>query len=316
MLHLKDFSGNGTCEWLWSQWVGTLFIMLWPLLIVDILTLGGRLSSGWHKRGLLCALVVGVFLCALATVQGLRAPIVVKHIVTLENLPPALDGTTIVAVSDLHLGALIDSIWLKKRLKQIAELSPDMVMLVGDIFDTSGAQAQPFVEQLRTIQTPLGVWAVSGNHEFYARGRLELFAAANIKLLQNSWRIVASGLTLAGVDDLSIARRQQQDQEILATTLAERPQQCTILLSHSPLLIEQAADNDVDLIISGHTHNGQIWPFNYLVALRYPYLHGLYRIGNTQLLVGAGTGTWGPRMRLWQPAEIIQIVLKNQRVKM
>jgi len=260
-------------------------------------------------------LVIGIILCALATVQGMRAPVVVKHSIAIENLPPALDGTTIVAVSDLHLGALINSVWLQNRLQQIAELSPDMVVFVGDIFDTSGQQAQPFTKLLRTIQAPLGVWAVNGNHEFYASGRIELFGAANIRLLQNSWSTVAPGLTLAGVDDLSIARRQHQDQNILATTLAERPQQCTILLSHSPLLIEQAADRDVDLIISGHTHNGQIWPFNYLVAQRYPYMHGLYRIGNTQLLVGAGTGTWGPRMRLWQPAEIIQIILKTQTAK-
>lgn len=313
MLHLKNVSDNALCEWLWSQWVGILFVMLWPLLIVDLLTLGGRLSARWHQRGLRYALALGVFLCILATVQGLRAPNVTRYTVTLESLPSQLDGITIVAVSDLHLGTLINSAWLGQRVQQIEELSPDMVVLVGDIFDISGPQAQPFTEQLRTIKAPLGVWAVSGNHESYSKGRMELFAAADMTLLHNRWSMAAPGLIVAGVEDLTTAQRQNHGKGLIEEALSSRPQQTTILLSHSPLQLEQAADNNVDLMISGHTHNGQIWPFNYLVALRYPCIHGLYHIGHTQLIVGAGTGTWGPRMRLWQTAEIVQIVLRAKK---
>jgi predicted MPP superfamily phosphohydrolase len=86
----------------------------------------------------------------------------------------------------------------------------------------------------------------------------------------------------------------------------------TILLSHTPWLTGRVADSGVEIMLSGHTHNGQIWPFNYLVRREYPHVGGRYDMGGTTLIVGRGTGTWGPRMRLWRPGEITLITLRSE----
>ena len=94
-------------------------------------------------------------------------------------------------------------------------------------------------------------------------------------------------------------------------TLANRPPGAVILLSHSPLLADVAATAGAGLMLSGHTHNGQIWPFGYLVRLSYPLLGGRYEVGGMPVIVCCGTGTWGPRMRLWRPGEILRITLRS-----
>ncbi len=84
-----------------------------------------------------------------------------------------------------------------------------------------------------------------------------------------------------------------------------------ILMSHSPLEAVRASEAGVDLMLSGHTHGGQIWPFNYLVRLNNPFVAGRYQVGGTAVIVSRGTGTWGPRMRLWRRGEILKIVLRS-----
>ena len=119
------------------------------------------------------------------------------------------------------------------------------------------------------------------------------------------------GLVLTGVDDLTARGEFRHPGPYLETALANRPKGATILLSHSPMEAEKAAQAGVGLMLSGHTHNGQIWPFEYLVRLRYDFIGGFYKIGEMPLIVCRGTGTWGPRMRLWRPSEIVRITLKS-----
>lgn len=116
---------------------------------------------------------------------------------------------------------------------------------------------------------------------------------------------------LAGVDDFTARRQFGLRDDGLATALAGRPTGATILLSHTPWLAERAAEMGVGLMLSGHTHDGQIWPFGYLVRLQYRLVGGFYRVGPLQVLVSRGTGTWGPRMRLWRPSEIWVLTLRS-----
>ena len=142
---------------------------------------------------------------------------------------------------------------------------------------------------LQKLRAPLGVWAVTGNHEYYAglERSVGLLEAAGYTVLRDRAAEIAPGLVLAGVDDLG-ARRQfgRTDQA------------------------DKAAAGGAGLMLSGHTHNGQIWPFNYLVRLSNPLVGGRYEIGGMPVIVGRGTGTWGPRMRLWRPSEIVRITLR------
>jgi predicted MPP superfamily phosphohydrolase len=115
---------------------------------------------------------------------------------------------------------------------------------------------------------------------------------------------------MVGVDDLTAIHRSGQDGDPISKALAGRPQGATILLSHTPWQADKAAKAGVSLMLSGHTHGGQIWPFDYLVKRVYPLLEGRYEVDGMTVIVCRGTGTWGPRMRLWRPSEILLTVVE------
>jgi len=300
-------------EALGSSWMGLLFLLLATLLAVDVVTGFGLLFKGAvvPLRAGATALAVAMAVTGLAI--GLSRPVVSEHEVVLDGLPAALDGTVIVAVSDLHVGSLIGPRWAERLVERIATLQPDMVCFVGDVVEGGHTVAAPFLPIFRRLDPPLGTWAVTGNHEYYAglEESLEGFREAGFTTLRDEWREVAPGLVVAGVDDLT-ARRQFGDSgdAFVPGAVAGRPPGATVLLSHTPWELDEAAAAGVGLVISGHTHDGQIWPFRYLVEARYPFVGGRYQVGGTTLLVGRGTGTWGPRMRLWRPSEILAITLR------
>ena len=144
---------------------------------------------------------------------------------------------------------------------------------------------------------------------------MSLFREASFKLLRNGWAEVRPGLVLAGVDDLTARRRNGQVGDPISQALVGCPPGATILLSHTPWQAERAAKARVGLMLSGHTHGGQIWPFDYLVRSRYPLLEGLYEVDGMTVIVCRGTGTWGPRMRLWRPSEILRVTLRGEGKK-
>ncbi len=299
-----------TLEFLGMTWMAVLFLTFIPLLSIDLVTLFGFLVPrllpslrGW-------ALSVGIMLSVIALFQGLRPPVVENYEVSLSGLPDDLDGTVLVVLTDMHLGSQLGERWLAARIAQVKALQPDFVVLVGDIFEGHGTGEDQLTAAFRQLSAPLGIWAVLGNHEYYGRDRKHLFEEAGIKLLRNEWAEVTPGLVLAGVDDFTGRRRRGQGGDPILQALSGRPHGTTILLSHIPEQIEKAAKADVGLMISGHTHGGQIWPFDYLVKNRYPLLEGLYRVDGMSVIVSRGTGTWGPRMRLWRPGVIVRVTLR------
>ncbi|MGE5299433.1 MAG: metallophosphoesterase [Acidobacteriota bacterium] len=299
------------------DWMAVLFLTTVCLLAVDFVTGFGLVMPRWAPslRGL--ALVLGGLLSVIAVVQGVRAPVVHKYELYLPGLPVEMDGTVVVGVSDLHLGPLLGTRWLEERIAQVQEQKPDMVVLLGDIFEGHDMPQGELLADLKRLSAPLGVWAVLGNHEFHGREAADVgpFNGASIHVLRNSWREVRPGLVLAGIDDLTANHSSGRDGDAVTGMLANRPRGATILLSHTPWQADKAAKAGVDLMLSGHTHGGQIWPFGYLVELRYPMLAGLYRIGRMSVIVCRGTGTWGPRMRLWLPCEILRVTLRSEEKK-
>ena len=299
-------------EFMGMTWMAVLFLTFVPLVAIDLITLFGFLMPrvspslrGW-------ALLAGGVLSGIALFQGLRPPVIETYEVSLPDLPKTLDGTVIVALSDMHLGSQLGQKWLAARVAQVNELKPDMVVLLGDIFEGHGPPADRLISNFREITAPMGVWAVPGNHEFYGRGSMSLFKAANFRLLRNSWTEVKPGLVLAGLDDLTVVQRNGFSGDLITQTLAGHPAGVIILLSHTPWETGAAAKNGVDLMLSGHTHGGQIWPFGYLVRSRYPLLEGRYDIDGMTVIVCRGSGTWGPRMRLWRPSEILHVTLTKK----
>ena len=301
-----------TLEFLGMNWMGILFLTFIPLFSIDLVTLFGflmpRLSPslrGW-------ALLVGGVFSAIALFQGLRPPVVEKYEVVLPGLPDTMDGIVLAALSDMHLGSQLGERWLAARIAQVNEQQPDIVVLLGDIFEGHGPPDKSLMETFRHLSAPLGIWAIPGNHEFHGRGNMALFEAVGFTLLRNGWAEVGPGLILAGVDDLTVRRRNGQGGDPMSQALAGRPPGAAILLSHTPWQAERAAKAGAGLMLSGHTHGGQIWPFDYLVRSRYPLLEGRYQVGGMAVIVCRGTGTWGPRMRFWRPGEILRVTLRTK----
>lgn len=313
--------GDEALDWRWwpgqfaMTWLGLLFVMTLCLLVADGLT-GFGLWLRRHRPALLgTAAIAGVAIGAFGVFQAVRAPRVVEHEIVLERLPAALDGTVLVAITDLHLGAQRGTPWLDGRVKQINALAPDAVVMVGDQVEGDPVRGARLPAVLRELRAPLGVWAVTGNHEFYGElaDTLAGFEAGGVRWLRDGHATIAPGLVLTGIDD--IGRDMQRGGDLAASlerVLATRPEGASILLAHipAPPVVEQAARQGVDLMLSGHTHGGQIWPFDYAVKSRFPQLVGVHPIDRMTLVISRGAGSWGPRMRLWQSGEILKLTLR------
>jgi predicted MPP superfamily phosphohydrolase len=295
-----------------SIWVGVLFLLLTCLLAIDLVTGFGWLATAWWRHARMVAVAVAGGLSVVALIQGLRPPEVREHVVTIGNLRPEHDGLRIVQLSDLHLGPFLRTRWLDGRVAQVEALRPDLVVVTGDLVDQDAALAESVAPPLGRLRARFGVWGVTGNHEFYAGldRSLNTFDASGIRVLRDSATEIAAGLVLAGVDDLSARRQFGLDGDPVGRALANRPPGTTIFLCHSPWEVERAAGFGVDLMLSGHTHAGQIWPFTYLVRMAYPYVVGRFDVNGMSLIVSRGTGLWGPPMRLFRRSEITAITLR------
>ena len=316
--------GDEALDWRWwpgqfaVTWLGVLFVMAMCLLVVDLAT---GLGLWWRRhvsRLMAVAAVAGVLLGGFAIYQAMRAPLVVEHEVVLEDLPAALDGLVLVAVTDLHLGAQRGTGWLERRVGQVNALSPDAVVMVGDQVEGKPVGEARMAAVLRGIEAPLGVWAVTGNHEFHGdlQATLAEFEAGGVRWLRDANARIAPGLVLTGIDDIGRAMRRGGDYVGgLDRVLEARPQGASILLSHTPApgVIEHAARRGVDLMLSGHTHGGQVWPFGHLVKRVFPQLVGAHEVGGMTLVISRGACSWGPRMRLWRRGEILKLTLRAAR---
>lgn len=292
--------------------MGMLLIMMVVFLAVDVFTGFGALMPRWTPRLRELALIAGLLMTLFAIFQGLRPPVVRSFSVASPDLPANLDGTRVVVMSDLHVGSILNPRWLTGRIKQVQALNPDMVILAGDILEGHDHRDHAaLLSAFELLAPPLGVWAVLGNHEFY-RGKEKAIAfleAAGIKVLRDRWVMPVPGLVVAGVDDLTFKYGRDGIARGVKKALTGRPEGATIFVSHTPWGSRAAAAAGVDLMVAGHTHGGQIWPFGYLVQQNYPLLAGRYDVNGMTVLVCRGTGTWGPRMRLWRPGEILHITL-------
>ncbi len=297
-----------------SVWVGLLFLLLVCLLATDVVTGFGWLTPSWWRQARWLAVTAAGVLSLVALVQGLRPPEVREHEVRVSGLRPEYDGLRIVQLTDLHIGPLLGGDWVRERVAQVEALRPDLVLVTGDLVDHDGVISESLAPLFRHLRARLGVWGVLGNHEYYAGldRAIRIFDASGITLLRDRATELAPGLVLAGIDDLSARRQFGGNGQPVDRALAHRPAGTTIYMSHSPWQVERAAELGVDLMLSGHTHAGQIWPFTHVVRLMYPYVVGRYEVNGMTLLVSRGTGFWGPPMRLFRPGEITAITLRRR----
>ncbi len=318
---LGRFYGHGAVgavpaaiESIGMTWLATVFLLAVFLLAADLVSGFGYLLPRLSPALRTSALIAGGAVAAFALCQGMRLPAVEDYEVRLPGLPRELDGTVIAAMSDLHLGPLQDGRRLSERVEQINALRPDLVVLLGDMFEGHGPPPPEFGTILGNLSAPMGVWAVFGNHESHGEdgSASAPFEKAGIEVLRNRWVQVRPGLVLAGVEYLGAGRRPGKDGDSIDRALSGRPGGACILLSHAPGFPDKAASAGADLMLCGHTHGGQIWPLGYLTRLVFPMLDGEYAVGNMKVIVSRGAGTWGPRMRLWRRSQVLRITCRSR----
>lgn len=313
MEHFELGRVSHVLEYLGATWVGMFFILFTVFFAADLVSGFGFFLPAFTIRIRIAALIAAAGLVTIAYIQAWRIPVVTEYEVALRGLPASADKTVAVVASDLHLGSMLGHRWATARAAQFDALKPDLLLLVGDIFEGEKETHAEWLPVLKRFHAPLGVYAVTGNHEFYAgpEAILEAFRRANFWVLRDEHCEVMPGLRIAGVDDPAFRKNGKRDQSLaIDQALAHPPAGGTIFLSHTPVLAEKAAQLGAGLMLSGHTHDGQIWPFKYLVRLQFPLLHGRYDVNGMTAIVGRGTGTWGPRMRLWKRSEILRITLR------
>ncbi|MGD9212295.1 MAG: metallophosphoesterase, partial [Desulfobacteraceae bacterium] len=235
--------------------------------------------------------------------------------IPLTRLPRELDGYTIVHISDVHLGRTIGRTFAKRIVQIANSLGGDLISITGDLVDGS-------VDQLRDVAAPFGelsarhgVWLVTGNHEYYVGVDfwIQELSRMGIRVLRNERVAIGNGtigFDLAGVDDWE-ANIEGHGYDLLSALKGRDCSRPLVLLAHQPKTIVEASRLGVDLLLSGHTHGGQIWPGSWLVRLQQPYVAGLHLHGETYLYVNRGVGYWGPPMRVGSKPEIARLVLRS-----
>jgi len=237
--------------------------------------------------------------------------------VSLARLPPALSGTRIVHLSDVHVGPTIQRAFIETIVAQCNALAADLIVITGDLVDGSVEELREHVAPLSSLRAKYGVFFVTGNHEYYSGaadwcGELERLGVRVLRNERVSIGDETASFDLAGVDDHSAHRFGNGHGEDLPKALRGRDlSRELVLLAHQPRTIFEAQAHGVGLQLSGHTHGGQLWPWTYLVRLQQPVVAGLARFGNSLVYVSCGTGYWGPPMRLGAPSEIAELTLRS-----
>ena len=309
-----------------SVWMGLVLYLVLLALGMDLVwallrgfsLLGGkrlrlRLTT---KRVLAAGVSLGVLLLGSAAWMEAHNLGVTRLEIPLKGLPPEMDGFTIVQLSDLHYGMLMENGKLSRVVERVNELKPDLIVITGDLVDEGVAHMEKMADPLRRLKSRQGILAITGNHEYYAgvNRAVAIMKSAGIEVLRNETKVLPPGLQILGVDDPSGSRGMGEPAADLEKQLSRLDREkSSILLYHQPIHFEKAASFGVGLQLSGHTHGGQLYPIIYISRMIYPRIPGLHQIGESKMYVSRGAGTWGPPMRLGSPPEIVQITLRRSK---
>ena len=247
--------------------------------------------------------------------EATTPPGIVRVSVPVKNLPKELEGFRIVQITDLHVGRTIKRKYVSGVVRIANELDPDIIALTGDLAEGRSDSLRQEVAILSELRAKSGKFFVTGNHEYYngVKGWMEEIHRLGFRVLMNAHLVIERGrarLLVAGVPDPRAHRFDPSHAPDLRKTLKDAPEcHAGILLAHRPQVIFESSQHGFDLQLSGHTHGGQIFPFNYMVRLREPYISGLHLHRKTWIYVSRGTGFWGPPMRVGAPAEVTEITL-------
>lgn len=303
-----------------SAFVGITFMLFVVAVVYDLtITVSRRVPFDQAKRRTLkiifdvTMLVMAVSYLLRGLSQGVRPPGINQVRVRIKDFP--LDNFTIVQLTDIHVGRTIKRGFIEELVSRTNQLQPDMVVITGDLVDLPVPRIEYDLYPLRDLKAP--AYFILGNHEyFHGPGEtLSYVKSLGIRPLVNECIQIGEGakrFNLVGIADL-IGERTGLFPPDLDRAFAGMDPQCPcIVLAHQPKTILRVDNHRCDLMLSGHTHGGQIFPFGFLVMMDQPYLYGLHRHGaDRQIFVSRGTGYWGPPLRVLAPSEISRIVIQR-----
>lgn len=313
---ITDFLNIVGGFWLAFMLYGFLFFLLSDIILL-ILRIPGIIKGDniflyrkWSFIIIASAsslLIIGGFINAII-------PVAREYNITINKPAGSVKTLRIAAVSDIHLGSIIRKRSLKKMSGMIKDMKPDLVLLLGDIVD---GEIGPVLrgDLLQYFTCPKcadGLYAITGNHEFIggANRTIPYIESKGIRVLKDEMVTLEGGIQLIGRIDRDSYRFYRKERlplgELMKQADTTKP---VILLDHQPFHLDETAKYGIDLQLSGHTHNGQMWPLNYVTKMIYELSYGYLKKRNTNFIVSSGYGLWGPRVRSGSRSEVLLINL-------
>ncbi len=290
-----------------SIWLGIISICFSVFLLKDLISL--FLPS--YKFYITSISIFIVLSLSLYSLLNERRLVVREIMLPVRSELKGLAGTTFVQLSDLHLDHIKDPVWLNRVVEKVNALDPDFVLITGDLVDVGAVLDKEKAEGLKKIKTRYGVYACLGNHEYYSdvKKAREFISQGNVHLLVNQGLELKDKINIVGVDSIQGPRFGAEGPDLKKGLSGLNKEAYTILLTHEPDNYKVAYDAGIDLMLSGHTHAGQIPPLDILVFLIYKHGYGLYPNGKGFAYTSSGTGSWGPPMRFLNASEIVKFTL-------
>ncbi|MGE5402354.1 MAG: metallophosphoesterase [Ignavibacteriales bacterium] len=308
--------------WLGAFWLGAMVYFFFAVLLVDFLRLVNHFTGVFpapvrsNYEAVKFYTAIAVVAVVVLTLIGGRINALTPRLKVLDiKIPKQVHSEktlNIVAASDIHLGTIVGNSRLEKLVDKINSLNPDVVLFPGDIVDEDLGPVikQNLGETLTKIKSRYGVYAITGNHEFYGgvQAATKYLSDHGITMLRDSVIKLNGSVYLVGRDDrtLNQVKKRKTLQELMQEVDKSMP---VILMDHQPYELNESEENGVDLQISGHTHHGQLWPFNFITNRVYELSWGYKKKGNTHYYVSSGFGGWGPPIRTGNTPEIMNFRL-------
>jgi len=310
--------------WIGSFWLGAMAYFIIILLAIDLFRLVNYIIPFYpdfitkyyqETKQLLFYAVSGI---VLITIVGARINQAYPQIKTLDlviHKKSPLKELNVAMVSDVHLGTIICNSHFMRIVEKINSLNPDIVLIAGDLVDED---IEPVIRQnlgetLRQIKSKYGIYAITGNHEYIGgvEAACSYLTAHGVVMLRDSVVTIADAFALVGREDISIRQFSGKKRAALVELMNKVDKSLpVILMDHQPMHLNESVEQGADLQLSGHTHNGQLWPFNYITDAVYELSWGYVLKGTTHIYVSCGVGTWGPPMRTGNRPEVVHLKLK------
>lgn len=315
-LTLRSGSMDGALYYAFSSLIGISFMLFCISLVYDLFHLPLQKIPFDSSRRVFLKTVLDVTMLILALsymlkgfINGFKDPEVNEVSIKIKNLQKELH---VVQISDVHIGKSLGGEFLSSIVQKINTLQADIVVITGDLVDLHVSAIGDKLDSLKDIKSKYGVFFVSGNHEYFhgVKEISEHLKSLHVRVLENENVVIDDVINLAGITDLMGRRMGFLEPDLKKALQGINSELPTLLLAHQPKFIKELKDEPIDLVLSGHTHGGQIFPFGLLVMLDQPYLYGLYKHSQkTQVYVSSGTGYWGPPIRVMAPSEIVSLKL-------